>query len=73
MDSGWAGDKLLGCESPQWVCRLSIDLSRDSYNPSKLLIASHPDYWLKYEGGILEESSVWHPPLLVKLQAVGPY
>lgn len=55
MGSGWAGDKLLGCESPQWVYRLcSIDLSRGSHNPSKLLIASHHDYWLKYEGGILD-------------------
>lgn len=26
IDSGWAGDKLLGCESLQWVCRLSARL-----------------------------------------------
>lgn len=26
MDSGWAWDKLLGCESPQWVRRLSARL-----------------------------------------------
>lgn len=50
-----SGGQTVGCESPQWACRLClIDLSRGSYNPSNLLIASHHDYWLKYEGGILD-------------------
>lgn len=62
MDSGRAGDKLLGCESLQWVCHRSV-----MWLLRRLQVANCIPPWLKCEGRVgvglerLEADGAHHP------------